>query len=226
MVDLFSKEKGRLQFVARGAKRDRSRVLNLTVPYVEGRFTLIRGRSHFYLKDGMIKNAHTGLQNSLHKLVSASYGVEILRAVLTQQADYELYMLLSVFLEAVEESSKDNLVRVLSAYVLKLSSFIGFRPILSRCAVCGHAVKNDAVFDPAEGGLVHREHATSTGRTLTAFCYQELVTYMRKGLREIALEEGVEGSVLLHNFLLAYFRYHTGFAPGKTVSMVKRLNLL
>ena len=39
MIDLFTQERGKVSVLVRGAKRNKSRFLNLSAPYVEGHFT-------------------------------------------------------------------------------------------------------------------------------------------------------------------------------------------
>ncbi|MDD7593327.1 MAG: DNA repair protein RecO [Peptoniphilaceae bacterium] len=229
MVELFTRAKGRVSFMARGAKRDKSRFLNLSEPYVEGTFELVSGRSAYYIKNGVIENAHLGLRQSVGRLCVARFATEVLLGVLVDQPEEELYALYAMLLAVLEETPEERLSHVAAAYVLKLVSFAGFRPVLGRCAHCGKPVRlGEGFWDAEAGGVVDADHRAPTARRLSAADHATLVRYIREPLRAILTPYGStegDGRRLL-GLCFGYYGVHTGRSVVSSLHMMKRLSLL
>ena len=230
IVDLFARDQGRISFMARGARRDKSPSLNLTQPYVEGRYNLQPGRSMYYFKDGQIQNAHLGLRRSIRRLALTEFSVEALTSVLFTDRDPILYDFMVTFLAVVEEADDSDLARLLGAFLFKLVSFVGFRPGLSRCLECDGGIKLPLVFDLHAGGMVCDDHPARPGqRTLSMDQYKELVSYLTRSFREIregSLEEKGDLYRTTARLCLAYFQIQTGRDRFKSLGMLQDLGLV
>lgn len=231
MVDIFSRDLGRLSFMARGAKRKGSPATNLSQPYVEGVFNLVKGRSSFYFKDGQIENAHLELRQSVERLAGAQLGTEILTKVIFNQADPEIYDLTSAYLHALEGADEVGVSRVLGAYILKLISFLGFRPYLNRCVECGNEIREGPYFfSPESGGMVCQEHSGfGPIKSLSPDQYREVLQYMGKSLADLvrgARKENKDTYLAVDRIILDYFLIHTGIERLKSVGMLQALGVL
>lgn len=230
MIDLFTLERGRVSVLVRGAKRNKSRFLNLSAPYVEGRFHLVFGRTTNYLKEGSITDAHLGLRRSLKQLTTARFGTEALLGVLMDGEERDLFLLFQAFLRAVEEGDPAQLSHGVGAFLLKLCSFSGFRPRVSTCVYGGEPIDGHNVFFDAEaGGMACSVHAPSVGaEALSAEEYAAIVHYLRLPLRAI-MNARDDSSVDARHLAGVCFRYyvtHTGRHTLGTLSMMKELRLL
>lgn len=230
IVDLFAKGQGRLSFMARGARRDKSPSLNLTQPFVEGRFNLQPGRSIFYFKDGQIENAHLGLRKSIRHLSLTEFSVEALSALLFTDPDPILYDFMVTYLDVLEGAEEMALSRLMAAYLLKLVSFAGFRPGLSRCLDCGSPISRPLVFDLHGGGTVCGDHDRRPGqRILSLEEYKELLIYISQPFQAICRESLAENADLyrkLARLCLAYFQIQTGCDRFKSLAMLQDLGLV
>ncbi len=231
MVDIFSRDLGRLSFMARGAKRKGSPATNLSQPYVEGIFNLVKGRSSFYFKDGQIEKAHLGLRQSVERLAGAQLGMEILTKVIFSQADPNIYDLTSAYLEALERADRIGVSRLLGAYILKLISFLGFRPYLNTCVECGREIKEGPYFfSPDSGGMVCQDH-TGLGQVkkLSSDQYREVLQYMGKSFEDLldgTRKENKDTYIGVDHIVLNYFLIHTGIERLKSVGMLQALGVL
>lgn len=231
MVDLFTLEDGRLSFMARGARRNKSRFLNLTSPYVEGSFDLISGKSGLYLRDGILQNAHWELRQSLAHLTSARFATELLAGILVGEGEEpDLYHLLQAMLASLEKAQKSELSFLMAAYLIKLVSFAGFRPTLGHCIQCGKRIRSQPVrFAFEEGGIFCAEHGSFGESILLAPKeYDAMVQAIRCPLRDIIslyVFNKVDGQRLAR-IGFRYYVTHTGRNHLSTLPMMQRLRLL
>lgn len=230
MVDILTLEEGRLSAMVRGAKRNKSRFLNLSAPYVEGDFHLVRGRSTNYLKEGTIRDAHFGLRRSLGRLTSARFGCEALMAILPEGEDANLYYLVQAYLKALEEADENLLAHGVAAYFLKLCSFSGFRPRLSRCIFGGESVDPEDVYlDYEAGGIACSAHATHVrSEKLSRLEYEAIGNYIRLPLRAImnAREFYAVDGRRLARICFRYYVTHTERRTLGSLHMMEELCLL
>lgn len=228
MVDVFTRERGRLSFMARGAKRDKSRFLNLTEPYVAGAFELVAGRNTYYIKNGTIENAHLGLRRSIGRLTVARFATEVLLGVLVDQPEEDLYALYCALLDVLEEAPEERLSHLAAAYVLKLTSVAGFRPLLGRCVRCGAPVTSGEVYFEAEaGGVVDGRHRTRQSVRLSDAEYATLARYILTPLRAILAPTSPEGDGgRMLRLCFQYYGVHTGRHVVSSLHMMKRLRLI
>lgn len=229
IVDLFTREHGRLTFLAKGVRRPKSRFVNLTEPFVEGVFNLQSGRSTYYLKEGVLYNAHLPMRRDIARLTSATYLCELVRLVLIEaEPDEAVFYLLQAGLEALSQADREGLPRVLAAFLLKLSSFLGFRPTFSRCVVCGGPLDDSGIFNLTEGGMCCREHVEEGSQIvrLNLDEYVEMMEYVRKPLRELTRPDEKTSGLLMHRLMNRYFRIHVGKTATHSESMLHQWNLL
>lgn len=229
VVDLFTLEEGRLSFMARGAKRDKSRFLNLSEPFVSGSYHLIAGRTMHYIKEGEIQNAHLGLRHSIRRMTAARFATEALLGILVDGPEPDYFYLYAAFLDALEEAPDARISFGVFAYLIKLMSFAGFRPMLGRCPICGQVPTGDVLFDAEAGGVICAAHgAAPTGTLLRAGEYALFVHAIRRRLRDILHEVdlcGADGKRLAR-LGFQYYGTHTGKRTLPSLAMMKRLALL
>lgn len=235
MVDLYSLEEGRLTFSARGAKRNKSRITNLTEPFVEGEFNLVKGRSDIpYLKDGQVKNAHLGLREKIERLVGAAFTIDLMQDALVAFPAPDLYALLQAQLACLELVGKEALPRLLAAFLLKLVSVMGFRPSLGHCILCNRAITGRMVgegltFDLQGGGVICPNHDQGGGVYLTSWAYQEVVTYISQPLNDIINKldtKKTDQYLEMERTCLKYYQVHTNRFRLKSAGMMTQLGLL
>jgi len=229
IIDLLTLGGGRISVMAKGARRPKSRLLNLCEPFVEGDYNLTPGRQFEYIKDGELIDAHLELRSSVRRLTSAAYCCELARTVLLDNIDDEVFYLLKAGLSAIESASEQALPHVLAAYVFKLASFIGFRPTLARCVICGRPASGALCFDTEQGGVIcaeHRDLQAWTAKPLSSEQHRELMRYIAKPLAVIAGQPGTVEGAAMHRLTFGYFRHHTGIQGLKSLGMLQRLTLM
>ena len=228
MIEVLSRERGKLTLVCKGARRNKSGMLNLTEPYTEAWMNIIEGRSSYYLKDGELIDAHSGLRKSIRRMGLAAFGTELLRAILFEGTDEELFDFYRQFLKIVSQAPEEAATPLAGSYLLKLSSLIGFRPSIGRCLVCSKPIHPPCLFDLYGGGMVCGDHE-SPGIRIGEAIYEELKGYILKSFKEIADQprpENEDAQREAADLALRYFQIHTDRNGLKCLNLLQSLQVL
>lgn len=229
MLDAFSLERGRISLVAKGAKRNKSPLLNLSVPFVHANLQIIEGRTSNYLKEGSIISAHLALRKSIRKMQTAFFVVEVLsKSLFENQIEETIFHMLIRFFDLLEDIEEEKIPSLLAAFLLKTVSFLGFRPILTRCIQCDRSIMDEALlFDLEAGGMSHPSHGKRNySYLLNEEEYKKLCNLITMSLKEIVDLKTKALDRKLLSMVLNYYRLHTGQYYFKTEEMMKKLSLL
>lgn len=141
IVTMITTRGTQLRAVAKGARKPGARLAARTELCVEADLLVSEGRGLGIVTEAEVLEAHRGAQVDVERLACASAICEVAR--LTCYEDMEdpfLYPLLSRSLTACEEArDRAHLDVVVAAYVLKVLSHEGWRPVLDACISCGEA---------------------------------------------------------------------------------------
>ncbi|MCP8616894.1 DNA repair protein RecO [Salirhabdus salicampi] len=152
IVTLFTKEKGKIGLVARGAKKPRSSMAAVTQPFVYGLFMIQSGRNLGSLLQGEVIDSMREIKEDLMKTAYVSYLAELTDKVLdSSEPDPYLW---DQFLQSLERISEDETAEFISMiYEMKLYEKGGFAPTLRGCVSCGKT-EHIAHFSIQEGGFL------------------------------------------------------------------------
>lgn len=157
IVVLFCRDQGRLEAVARGARRPRNRLVGLTLPFNFLRISLFSGRGLDEVSQVEGIRSFQGLRGDLLLLAYASYVAELTSEFLPErEPNPGIFALLLESLGALEDGRDPE--EVTGFFTLRLLEGTGFRPALDRCLACGRAPDpgEPCNFSPVEGGIYCR----------------------------------------------------------------------
>lgn len=160
LVTLFTREKGKVQAVAKGVRKLKSRKRGVIQLLTYGGFLLYEGRNLDTIAQCEAINSFQELRGDLDRLAYATYMAELTDGfVLDDEPNDELFLLLVTSLHLLGHLDPEILAR---AYELRLLANAGFRPELENCVVC-HCPRPEGKlkFSPALGGVLCRECASS-----------------------------------------------------------------
>lgn len=158
----FSKEHGKVRFIAYGARYTKNVAGRLLQPFAQLTVEVTSGQKIDRLKSCELLKLPQTLD--FKQMAYAAVMAE-LTAALTEdrQPATEIYELLSVSL-AVLAVRNPRLVTL--AFALKLLSLTGFAPQMEHCVICGREIvaNEDGWFSPLQGGVVCSDcHAAQSG---------------------------------------------------------------
>lgn len=245
LLTLFSRERGKIYSMAKGARRPRSRFVGVQ-PFVHGSFALFSsGSGMSSLSQFQLHTPFRILRENLDLVIAASYVCEIVdQMTATADPNNEAFEVLLWALSALEETvteqqgpaseKRNGISAILRFYEMKILQCLGYQPHLDSCVRCGVALdegtapgpaEDRVVFHPASGGLVCRSCTAILPNTVTLSvgAARLMKAVLDTGLRRLGIfkmtpAQGAEIGRALEGYIIAV----TGH-PINSRSLIKSL---
>lgn len=226
MLTLFSPTLGRIDALSRGCRRQKSPLMSASEVFCAGEYVLYAAGERMTVVSCQVEDTFYPIRSDFERLAHGMYALELCAAaVQPDQENERLFMLLLRSLAHLAYSDTAP-KRVTAVFLMGLTSLIGFRPQVGRCARCGAPVApvvpagqaEDtpiAAFSPEHGGVVCGPCSAGEMCRLNARELNSLQAIMRRGIR--TLEEDAEISDSLFDALrkLAEGRLDVSIRSGR-----------
>ena len=156
-VTLYSLEQGKIELVARGAKKIRSKMAGHLEPMCYSEVMVIRGRKLDYAGGAASINCFSQIKSDLVKITSAGKGIKVFNSLIKdKEKDEATFNLLLSFLNILDEKVLARESELfLNFFILKLLVNSGYKPELYNCVICNNKITpHDNLIDIEKGGLV------------------------------------------------------------------------
>jgi DNA repair protein RecO (recombination protein O) len=157
IVTLFSPNKGKLDAVAKGVRRTKSRLAGHLEPLTHGSYLLAEGRELDIVTQAETIDGYSGLREDLERMSRGLYCAELVDRLLPERSEaHPVFRLLCETLAHLATSDQIDLaVRFFEA---RLLDGLGYRPRLDVCAVCDRRLEQVTNYwSAAAGGVVSPE---------------------------------------------------------------------
>lgn len=154
MISIFTKEYGIIKASVYGAKSIKSSKGAASQFLCFSEFELSKGNSEIYtVFSADAKESFYPVSEDIEKLSLAVYLCDVTYCAVGQENKDEI--ILSLLLNTLYALSYNGveLRKAKCVYELKLMSFLGYRPILTKCVRCGN-ISNIVRFSSKDGGLI------------------------------------------------------------------------
>lgn len=154
MLWLFTREIGKVQVVAKGIRKPRSRKAGHLEPFTRVELQLAHGRDLLIVTQAEAKDAYLALREDLVRVGYASYIIELLdRFTYEEGENISLYRLLTETLGRLDTEPQPAFA--VRYYEVRLLDLVGFRPQLFHCVNCGEEIRaEDQYFSFEKGGVI------------------------------------------------------------------------
>jgi len=155
ILTLYSRERGKVRAIAKGARRIKSRKAGHLEPFTHVTLQLAIGRDLFIVTQAETLEAYLSIHENLDKTSQAAYLSELLdRFTYEDEAEnHNIFQLLTQTLDRIANEADPWLA--IRYYEVHLLDLLGYRPHLFKCANCGEKIKAvDQFFSPAAGGVL------------------------------------------------------------------------
>lgn len=156
VLTLLTRTEGKLQAVARGSRRPRSRLMGATQPLCHGRYLLMSGRELDTVQQAeLIDHGLRPLREDLRRMAAASVAAELVDLLVEAREPSEpLFAALLAAWSAMAGAPPGALDRVVYWFAVHLMDLLGYAPSLERCAGCGRELPaaETVRFSAREGG--------------------------------------------------------------------------
>ena len=192
MVTLFSPERGRIEALCRGCRKQKSPLLAASEPFASGEYVLWQGGERAVVSSCQVSDAFFPLREDFERLSHGMYLLELcLAAVQPEQENARLFMLLLRCLAYLAYGDTAPR-RVTAVFLMGILSLMGFRPTVGRCARCGRTLSAEtdsketaAVFSQEAGGLLCASCGMGVQPKLSGGELLFLQHIMRKGVQSL-----------------------------------------
>ncbi|ENZ02194.1 DNA repair protein RecO [Clostridium thermobutyricum] len=138
---IYTEELGKITAIAKGAKKNKSRLFSVTSPLCYSDYVVFKGKNLFNLQEGKIINSFKGLMSNLDKLTYASYVCELIDIGLEDgEIDKNLYIefIKTLYLLNTDAIDYELLIR---SFELKLLKATGYGINLETCSICKRKIR-------------------------------------------------------------------------------------
>ncbi len=215
IVTLFTRREGMLKAIARGALRSKSAFSGRleTLNVIQCIISQKESRELQILTQAELIDPQTMLKSDLHRLPYALSVVELLKKVFEKgQKDKIFFDFLLQIFQALHKSKQPEIV--FWYFLLKLVSFLGFKPDFHRCFSCGQsAFLQGGWFVFKEGALLCSQCGSSVSLSpflddKTIYFLRRLQKYNHRKIHEFPWP--VPKNTDLTSLILRYLSFHLG----------------
>lgn len=154
LVTLYTRERGKVRALAKGARKVRSRKAGHLEPFTRLSLLLASGRSLDIITQAEAIETNAAVSTSLEALGYASYVAELAdRFSSDEDENRGLYRLLRDTYQRLAAGQDPQLA--VRYYEVRLLDLMGFRPQLQNCLGCGKQIQaEDQYFSTPQGGVL------------------------------------------------------------------------
>jgi DNA repair protein RecO (recombination protein O) len=153
ILTLFTPNLGKLDAVAKGVRRPRSKLAGHVEPLTYTSFMLARGRDLDIVTQAQTAEVFPALREDLERTGRAVYVAELVdRFTPDRQESYQAFRLLLETLRRL--ATEERLDITLRFFEMRLLGYLGYQPQTEECVVCGRALEAVANGWSAESGGV------------------------------------------------------------------------
>ena len=152
---IYSKNKGKLELVAKGSKKNNSKVAAHIEPLNLVDIMVVSGKQFNYIGSAISRNCFINIKNDFNKVIIACEGIRIFNKLIkSEYADEKIFYLLKNFLLYLNSNNySKNIINF--SFKLKLISLLGYKPELYNCVYCNKKIMpNNNKFSFDMGGII------------------------------------------------------------------------
>ena len=188
IVTFYTANLGKLDAVAKGVRRVKSRLAGHVEPLNHGSYLLARGRNLDIVTQAETIESFEPIRTDLNRLSRALYAAELVDRITEERAEnFALYRLLLDTLRRLAQS--DELDLILRIFEMAMLGQLGYRPELRQCVSCSRSLEAEVNFwAPGTGGvLCPRCHPEETDvRALSVNALKLLRLLQRDSFQEVS----------------------------------------
>ena len=154
IVTIFSRSRGRISALAKGARRPRSKLVAGTQLLSYCDYVLFSGREMYSINSSEVIEPFYGIRNDIIRLTYAAHFVDLISDVMqeNQPAPRVLQLLLnSLYMLSKTDKEPELIARI---FELRFLSILGYAPFVRGCIICGREELAGASFSFKKCGFI------------------------------------------------------------------------
>jgi len=214
-VTVYSENLGKLELMARGAKKIKSKLAGHLEPISLAEIMAVRGRQYNYIGAAVSKNCYVNIKNNFNKIKAAGQAIKVFNLIIKPgQSDQDIFSLLKNYFDFLDGASvKPDYDLFVQLFIFKLLIKLGHKPELYNCVNCRKKISPSGnKFDLARGGLVCVKCLPKPERAHQLIISENSIKILRladksdfKELDKINLSSNIKKEIL--NIVSLFFSY-------------------
>lgn len=157
IVTILTKD-GKINAIAHGARSMKSKMLNLTQPYVYGNFEINqKGGARPWVKSGSSYEMFYRLRDDMEKLFLSAYICDVANELSGEGVDCSEMLRLTLNTLYAIMTDMRSLSQIKAVFELRSAGISGYMPNLAHCEHCGAENAENTYFDVMNGALICSE---------------------------------------------------------------------
>lgn len=155
IVTAFSKETGKIRFVAKGVRRTKSKLAGSIEPFCRSELILANGKNLDILTSASIKKNYLGLNPELETIKFFSYISEITDKIMHDESpNPKVFELLD---QIFSDVAIENIPKLKIFFLIRLFEYLGIAPEVRECIKCGKKPENKIYISLEGGGILDQD---------------------------------------------------------------------
>jgi len=213
IVTLYSRERGKISGIAKGARKPVSRLAGATEVLTSSRLRLAIRKALNIISQAEIKESFPRIHTDLKRLSYAGYLAELVdKFVEEHEVSIDIFDLLLSALYLLERPNDPE--KITHMFELQFMCLMGYEPRLDKCLRClAHPSSDELYFSPSMGGLVCRECGPLPEDAIqvmpeTVEALERLLTAEAPDVERMEIPKEVMDQIA--RVMRWYIRYHSG----------------
>lgn len=207
ILNIFSLKYGKIHAIARGALRPRSPFIASSQVFSYSEYTFYKGKNFYHISQGDILDSFYDIREDMNRLLYGTYLLELIDSSIVEEEPNEKLFKLLIKALSILSNMDDDFLKFVISFEIKYISFLGFRPFLDNCVMCGKDVNDKLRFSIKQGGIIceNCSNLEKTSRYMdgTMLKYLKLLLYTSlDNLDEIKMPKDV--MIKLQDILVQY----------------------
>lgn len=154
ILNIFSLKHGKIHAIARGALRPRSPFIASSQVFSYSEYTFYKGKNFYHMSQGDILNSFYDIREDMNRLLYGTYLLELVDSSIVEEEPNEKLFKLLIKALSVLSNMDDDFLKFIISFEIKYISFLGFRPCLDSCVICGKDINETLRFSIKQGGII------------------------------------------------------------------------
>lgn len=177
ILNILTKEHGYISVMAKGSRTLKSKIRGISMKLVYANFTIsYKANGISNLIEGNVINSFKNIMLDLNKMNYALYAINLVKNVLKENNNPEIYDILKKILIKINDGFSSNIL--INILEVKMLNYLGVNPNFNECIMCSS--KDILTFDITLGGVVCKN------------CYQDTYLFLPNTLKLLKLFQDVD----------------------------------
>ncbi|MFA6306976.1 MAG: DNA repair protein RecO [Patescibacteria group bacterium] len=214
-VTVYSENLGKLELVARGTKKIKSKMAGHLEPIGLVEIMVVRGKRYNYIGAAVSEDCYAKIKNDFAKIKAAGEAIKVFNLIVkTGESDPDIFYLLKSYFDFLNNAGvKADYDLLAQLFIFKLLIKLGHKPELYNCVNCRKKIPPlGNKFDLAKGGLACAKCLPELGRAHQLAISENSIKILRladksdfKELEKISLDGNIKKEVI--NIISLFFKY-------------------